>query len=383
MNRIFFKNLLISIMKIKNLSYMRGLTLITITCIILCHCKHSEQYSNSWGLHMERDYIKLSDNQFFSNPLVDRNKIDRAMFFDDFTGIVIGSPYMVNIERRSSLPLVSFNRRSFDDNAKFSSRRFSVVVTIDLDRGFLYWNMMEYLPDNVILFPMPDDLKSEAPSRPKGSSTQVHSIDLRERLGVEWQPSNLLTTVFLYDQYSNRQLTTLFTKDQPDSESISEFATNELSQLMDVSPSDVIPVTPKEENPLPEPSEKGLVITTDEKFYLNKNEPLIISGSFLIPVFPHERTTPENGESPISAVIPLALIISGSVDGCLGVFQLHVPVIETIMESEDKSIASGFFRISLSDHINISLSEQSYTIFAMSRQFLSEPLTIEVIEEKN
>ncbi|KMQ49336.1 hypothetical protein CHISP_3752 [Chitinispirillum alkaliphilum] len=366
----------------KRLAHYFFVPAIILSCSIVCQCRNSnsDQPFATWrNLNMGNNYIRLSDEQYFSDPMLYEDKIVKQMRNDRFTGIQAGAPGIVNIEEKSSLPLVTTERRSFKEIENYPSFKFLIAVSIDLDRGDLYWDMLEHLPDNVITEIPDDDPLDEPIPVPKGWSAPSYLIDMRGQLGINWQPANLLTTVFLYNSYSNRILTSLVTKDLPDKESISHFIGVEMLETKNVSDSNVLPSLPENDSPLSKPTEHGLFLSTQNTYYLNDKGPLIISGALLLPVYPNEIVDKKDETNSPVAMVPVSILVYGSNKGVYGIYQLQITA--DIIDENNKPTALSFFTIRIPDDIYIGLSEQNYTIYAMSRQYLSKTSTFEVVKE--
>ena len=81
-------------------------------------------------------------------------------------------------------------------------------------------------------------------------------------------------------------------------------------------------------NPLTIPQRTGLLLWSKDKHDVDDNEPVVVHGSFLLPVYSHDITRAESASRQIVADIPIAFLVSGSQQGYIGCIRLQIPAKE-------------------------------------------------------
>lgn len=319
---------------------------------------------------MEKDLFQLRDEQYY-NDLNQQEDVVRDFFKQNrLQGLLIGCPQKVDIKSKPNLPFIVSEKRSFKDIREVPYDKFAVVCAIDLDRGISYTNLLEQIPDNIIFKPT----EGQEKPIPEGTTFQFKVYDLRERLPLPWEITNLLVTIFLNDIYSNRAYVTL-SENNMTSEAVSAEITKELTgkpqPMVNFQEEAPYPCYSKVSDSPREPDKPGIALSCKQSFSIENKEPFILSGSFLVPVFPHEQTMQADGQSP-SAIVPVSLLVSGTHQEIVGTLNFNVPTKATIDNTGKQPRVKGYFTLNLKQYFKFEETPQQYTLYVFSRELLSK-----------
>lgn len=296
----------------------------------------------------------LTAEEFYSDPLKTENETIEKLEEEDFRGIAIGGPLFVNVEERSSFPLVIAHMRSFEEISRLQFDHHAILVARNLDTWALACAPVVDLPDNIVEEEPPP---SDAPL-PEGHSSEVLRIDARERLELSWSPGRYVVSVILWDSRSNALPTLLGTGELKTPEKISQEACRNAEPLATVLPKNI------EALPVDSPK-NGLSVSIDkeeEKRYIK-----------IAAMLPYDRSSGCPGitlseENDKDALIRVNLVFLHRRDGLLGARELAIPA-----HIEDGTAKSNA-RFNLKD-LAISVKEgDDVVIYAFCGPHESEPV---------
>ena len=270
-------------------------------------------------------------------------------------------------------------RLSFDSHA--------IATAIDVDRNLLYAgpaadpeeiDPSEEEPDE-------DDEDDESTAR----TVQPYLVELHERTRLAWQPSDLLVTVFLRDQASNRVKVTL-------GGAPGEFVYPAVSAFLEAKRGEMgaAPEWPAAGTPLPTysptpespkmPGEVGVVMVSDRVVLLRGHPRCIVRGAFRLPfwkqdVVPPKADYPKHLRRP-TGVIGVHLLAWGSEIASPLHIPLRVPTYDPL-GPEFPSVATGHFAFDLFERMAPSPRTQTYFIYGFCRSLLAGPLLVGTVTE--
>jgi len=323
---------------------------------------------------MARDFLKLDDQQYYLDPAVKERSVLEALKKDDYLGVYIGAPQKVDISSRDRIPLVVAERRAFKDIMVSPFDKFAVAVAVDIDRGTVFDGLVVQLPEGIE--PLVPDVDSDAEEQrsfavPEGWSSQMHVVDLVEIAGVPMCPAKIMVTVFLGHTRSNRSRINLVGNKMSRKEDNSAGFRTEKG-CRDIGLSAVGVNHPKiADYPYPLGSEQGISLVCSERYSLAE-QAVVVHGAFSMPIYKeHKPVYAPNPEQGLA--VPVALLVFGSKQGYLGCLRLVVYNVDEIADRAESGMVRGYFSINLSEHFSLGSDEQQYTLYALSRQFVSQP----------
>ncbi len=330
---------------------------------------------------MNTNILNLTDEEYFTNPFKTEDDIVSKLSVQNFEGVTIGSPRFININEKQSLPVIACERRTFENIANSPFDESAVLVAVSLESGTVYANNAEQSPDNMIpIEPAPGE-KSDIP---QGTAAQMHDIDAKERLDIPWRESNLLLYLLIGNLRSNKTISTLVSDEisDPEEASAKEFQTlaDQKRPSVTYPPNNPYPAYSVSEFSPPLPKGKGIFLTTEKKYSVRKGGPLVIHASYSIPVYEHEMMTEaQNTSADIKALVPMAILVSGTKQNFVGCYNIHVPC-SSLTENEEGKTGSGYFSVDLIERQAIPATTQNYTIQVISRDVISEIVECEIVE---
>ncbi|KMQ50234.1 hypothetical protein CHISP_2905 [Chitinispirillum alkaliphilum] len=334
---------------------------------IVCNSRKEHPFFEE-NLMKQEDIFQINDEDYFDNPYKFEDSVLDKQFQKNTLGIFIGCPKFIDIETKKHLPMLFYECRTFKDIRFFPLSDFAVISVTDLDRGKVHTNLLEPMVDEPI---EPEPERPTADSLiPEGRAAQFGVYDLRNLLQMRWVRSNLLVTLFLHDQYSNRVFLSMGeTGDTPESIRDAVLADLEKYQYGSATIPDIIlyPQYEKQENSPDVPEQTGIVLRSDPSFTIENDDPYNVYGSFNLQAFDHELI-PESDEHNFSAVVPLTFIISGSLQGVIGTMNVSTPA---QLNTEKNAHTVGYFTLDLKKHFQFYEEPQEVIVYVSSRAHLN------------
>jgi hypothetical protein len=167
---------------------------------------------------------------------------------------------------------------------------------------------------------------------------------------------------------------------------VEEFLGNYRAELLgppavDPEPGDEIPTYQQQEASPELPAEPGLALAVERVSPLLPEARCPLRGSFRLPVRTCHIVKPEEGgeggelpEEAPTAVVPINLLLTGSVDPTPQVVKLGVPSYTPLETVGDDTLATGYFTVDLCTLVDVTTTPQTYFIYAFTGEFMCGPL---------
>lgn len=288
----------------------------------------------------------------------------RDRFYDTGAlGLAIHAPPVVVLAERGELPLIGFHAFTTPEPAGEVFDPFAVLSVARLDTG-------EVLAAPVAVLRDEDDL-SDLPPKPPSTVVAQFDLDVRERLPeLSWTPGAFVCRVHLGARCSNR--ITVRLEGEEDGPPLPARAVWPRADHADPSALPRYRVDPVS---LPPPRSGGLALALPQA-EVEAGARCVLRGSFRLPVAPGDRARAECGDRSASAVLPISLLVVGRERPGPTVIALGVPSYEPTAVSAGET--TGAFTLDLSTLPGFPRAPQAYTIWALSREALSEPVALVV-----
>lgn len=156
--------------------------------------------------------LRLTDSGYFDiDETIEDELTGTLIVMDDFEGIAIGAPRAVDIEARSTLPLLWARRASGLRNWQVEPMRNAIVVVSDLSRGRISSHYAFAGPKRIALNQIDRSAMGDIPGRDvaEGVTAGLETLDLRAIANLPWQPGRYAVTLIMHDWISNTVLVEL------------------------------------------------------------------------------------------------------------------------------------------------------------------------------
>lgn len=296
----------------------------------------------------------LADSGFWSDTQSAREHAVEKARQIDFRGILLEGPAAVDLDRRSTLPLVGLRRATFEE--AFHLRLETRAVIAAISHGD---NTVRAAPAWVDKSEEPEDFTPPEGGFPKGTGINPFEIDVRERLpDLPWAPGTHTLVLYLFDQQSNPISVRLQSSVAAPSGGAQGGATAEPASP---SPSRAVSPTPDPEaghNFLKEPgapdlpSGEGIVLRVDPP--QGEGKTCRARGAFRLRPLDGERLdekpgTPLHAEAEgASALVSITLLVLGNEISGPYLFTLRIPGRDAQeAEFRNAGLVEGYFNVNL------------------------------------
>jgi len=373
------------------------------------------------------DLFNLSDDDYHDDPLRNSDAIDEQLDEDEFIGVALGAPKVVDTNVRAGLPVLAFQVSTFKDNVAMPFDDHAVLVGVELERNNVYAGPAVTPQEGAVI----ED--SGGGPVADGTFSVCHILEARGQLDLPWRVGKYLFTVILRDKPTNRVAVEL-------SSGASGYQDKEVAKFLEAQkkqPS-VQPVSPDPGDPYPSydqqtaspqlPEEFGIALDIPRVNILREDLVLPVHGAFRLTALSHEivvaeevqdqneasaeedetdkgedqvevaRERDESEESedqseatsegdepeeeappPPTAIIPITLLIIGSDEGFINSFTLRAPSYDPIDPEGDAPVVTGYFALDFLRIPGVSPQDQTYFIYAISGPVLEEAVLTALI----
>lgn len=337
---------------------------------------------------MPQGVLKNSDEEFFTAPLQRRDDVEDPLLAAGKDVLAVDAPKQVAIDKRAGLPLVAIRAASFSTMIAAPFDEYAIAVACDLDTG-------DFRAGPAV----PPPVKSVVPEPPRAATPgamagEARIIDLRERLELPWRPSHLAVSLILRESLSDLLDVRLdlapgaYRDAEVEKHRRDERAAQPLPPIAPA-PGKTLPAYRQVDGAPAVPDAPGVVLSGPRLHLLRSDEPLVLKGSFRLPVLPHLLVQPgaraeplraqlKEGELP-SALVPVGLVVTGSEVPAPFVARLVLPAFGKL--DGKAPVATGRFAINLDDVGNLRSAARTLFVYAFSGVFRFGPLPIALVEE--
>lgn len=310
----------------------------------------------------------------------DRRRTEDAVLEPVFAGedprcLIVDAPSVVRIDHRETLPLLGYFVRSDRDERTLRFNHAAVGVAVDLDTG------------DVHVHPLFDrgKMRAETPKPQLPALSWIRQItffdpDLRDALGLPWQPGRYSVSVLAREFLSNRVQVELEDPTRFQDPAVKEFveAKREVALAPPVTPPHPVEDEDGKRPSLPRylasedspevPAEQGIILSGERVSVLTPGRQCVVHGSFRLTLLerqmvrpdPTTARQPDVGDPAATAVVPITIVGTGSETRGPFVFRLQVPVYDAISEGGE---VTGCFSVDLFEFASGPLPRRPQTCF--------------------
>ena len=354
--------------------------------------------------------LNWGDQAFWAAPGSQDEAVLEALDEVELDQILLDGPRRCLLGERATLPLAVVNQASLVDNACYPLEAKGLLVAVRLESGAAHVGLSHPRRDSYVAEPLPD-----TSGMLDGSSTQVDTLEARARLELPWKAGTYLLRVLLHGRQSNSVRVEL--AEHPiDDPAVRAFLE---AQRKPIYPAPIWPPLPREPldpdapllpNPyrpdsasLPLPEGSGLVVETERVVLTSRGHTLPLRGSFRLPVASRHWVRPdpiagdheqaqaaraasgwrEVGDPQATAIVPITLVLTGSVDAEPITLHLRVPSYDPVPLSaqDEPATLTGHFALDLRDLTSLLTRPQTYAVWALGGEHLSPCVKMALVTE--
>ena len=350
---------------------------------------------------MSNGSFQMSDREFWEQPAKAYDKAYEETVLERKPGFLIDAPEIVDFEGRSSIPVPVFYAMKQKDSWGIELLRDGVIVASRLeDRGCWAGTVRKMTGEDDETLPDPASLlrPSGPPPKPDKIEEQFVVANLRETPQIPWERGTYEARVLIRDQVSNAVRSVI--QDPPPPFNDPEVA--KFLAARKAPPPAPAPVSPKPAVPFPSyvkeedspeiPAEVGISFSLPRVVILELGARAIVKLSFRLAEMPGDVVLPavdpitamlvEPVASPPTAIVPLHLLLTGSLESDPALLHLRVPVWDSIDEN-----APGAREVT--GHVTLDLFQlypplmqgkaQTFFVYAISGEIFEGPVLMALV----
>jgi hypothetical protein len=360
---------------------------------------------------MIEDHFGLEDESYWTDPWANRKAAQRSLMKSGHEDFMIGAPKVAALDRHRTLPLAILRVRKAQGGSPVDFRAAAVVAAWDKNMGKL---------NARLAFPKPASVPE--PKRPAGSPAGSHAakgdsfsgdatamiseastLDLAARLQLPPAANEFIVSLVCMDRRSNGCRIKVIESASYHDEAAEEFVRAYREEQL--GPPRIHPqaegagngespeknLTSYAQQPAsPEiPEETGIALVAQRVTVIRADRPCVIHGSFRLPARalsprPAAKPSPQpsvpltatakDPKAPTpTAIVPIALMLTGSVHASPLVLNLNVPSYAPLERSGGEYLATGYFSLDLCAQVQLAGVVQTYFIYAFSGEVAAGP----------
>jgi hypothetical protein len=339
---------------------------------------------NRQEMTVSQGIIGLSDEDFWGQADAKSAGLRRQLLKAGQPAFFIDAPTRVVLERRHTAPVVCFFAA---DNAVLRQgkpQQDGVVVAVNLRDNRVLANMAWASKRSMATAP------GAAPG--PGMGAESFTIDLRDRLGLPWQPGEYLVNVIQRDQVSNRVRIELASDQTP---YVDPEVARHLEERRKSAPPPAIypplvegasyPTYRDHKGAPPVPASVGITLSLPRiQTLVDRRTSTVVHGSFRLPSsLAHvvERGGGQRAVDP-TAIVPLTIIGMGSVSKVPQVWSLMLPSYAPINQGDPEPTVTGVFALDL-NQLSLLSGPQTYFFYALSGETMTGPTLIGLVSPES
>jgi hypothetical protein len=311
-----------------------------------------------------------SDAQFGSTSTRLEEKALEPFETSELDGLLLDGPRRASLRQGRGVPLVVIRGSSLRENATIDLEERGVLVTSRLEDDETLASRVFRTPDKSR---QPDKLlPTEAPPPPseipEGHAVKLYRFVLTDQIPeIASRSGTWQTTLLLFDRRSNPVVTRIEAKPE---------RKGKVARGSRPRPLDISVCRPRPDSPA-FAGTPSIVLASPNKVETT----WLVRGSFLLPTLARDLT---DSSDITKAILPVTLILTGDHDATPILVPLRIPVERPLEGTSEEGtsearLARGHFAVDLRRILGDQLSPQSYAVWAVSRQLVSQAVVVEVV----
>jgi hypothetical protein len=333
---------------------------------------------------MIKDEFGLRDEEYWTDPWRTRSDIQRPLLQKSLETFLIGAPQTVALNTYSTFPVAILRTRKLISTSKVDFRRAAIITAIELNTYRLSARQaFANSPQPSVRNSVPrSGAKDSFANDTSAMAAEGSTIDLARLLGLPASRSAYLITLICLDKVSNRCGMKLVEAAGYEDPAVDEFlrqhlASRQAPPLIFPEPTETLPSYRREAASPAIPTEPGITLSVTRVNVFTPAARCVLSGSYRLPIQPQHAVKPAefgNGEvttPAATAIVPITLLLTGSVEPEPKVLRLSVPSYEPLQSAGDQEVAVGHFSLDLCRMANLLVTPQTFFIYAFSGEVMT------------
>ena len=343
---------------------------------------------------MIEDHFGLEDESYWTDPWANRKAAQRSLMKSGHEDFMIGAPKVMALDRHRTLPLAILRVRKAQGGSPVDFRAAAVVAAWDKNMGKLNARLAFPKPASVPLAPK----RSAGSPAGKGDSfsgdatamiSEASTLDLAARLKLPPAANEFIVSLVCMDKRSNgcriKVIESASYQDEAAEEFVQAYREEQLGpprihpqaeSAGKGEPPDKNLTSYAQQPASPEiPEEAGIALVSQRVTVIRADRPCLIHGSFRLPA---KALSPiaigKDSKMPApTAIVPMALMLTGSVQASPIVLNLNVPSYAPLERRGGENLATGYFTLDLCAQARLAGVVQTYFIYAFSGEAVAGP----------
>lgn len=330
---------------------------------------------------MIEDKFALEDEAYWTDPWAGRKAVQRPLMMRGEEGFLLGAPGTMALDRHARLPLAVLRVRKSEGGSPVDFRASAVLAAWDGPEGRLRARLA---------FPKPPDppaaAKAAAKGAPKGDSfsgdatamiSEASTIDMASRLGIGLAAGEYVTGIICLDKVSNHCRTRVVDSaayHDAEAEAYLRALRDEGSGPRRVHPEiGKGEVSYRREEGSPDlPEQIGINLAVQRVTVNRADRPCLLHGSFRLPAPPMPAGAKTSPGLP-TAIVPIGLLLTGSVRPEPIVLNLDVPSYVPAERVGGQATVTGYFSMDLCAFAELRAAVQTYFLYAFAGDVMAGP----------
>lgn len=329
---------------------------------------------------MFEDKFGLDDDSYWLDPWASRKEIQAPLMQEGREGFLIGAPRVAALDRRKTLPVAVLRVRKAQGGSPVDFRASAVIAAWDNALGRL---------NARLAFPKPpaSPLPRKPASAGKGDSfsgddsamiSEASTLDLAARLQLPLAGGEHFVSLICLNESSNRCRTKRVDSaafHDPEAEDYVRALREEGmgAPRIHPEPGQASASYVRQEKSPDIPEDAGIALAAQRVTLIRAGRSCLLHGSYRLPAQPGPATGLQCEGSDVTAVLPMGLLITGSVDPAPIVLNLRVPCISPLVKRGGQAFATGFFTLDLCALAPVARVVQTCFLYAFSGEAMAGP----------
>ena len=328
-----------------------------------------------------KDEFGLRDEEYWTDPWRTRSAIQRPLIRRGLESFIIGAPQVVSLDRYTTFPVAILRTRKIVGASKIDFRKTAIIAAMELNTYRLsarlaFANSPQPRSPNGTAAGSRSGAKDSFSNDPTAMAAEGSTLDLATLLRLPAGRSEYLVTLISFDRVSNRCRMKLVEaagyEDPAVDEFLREYRAKRLAPPMPF-PECAEPLTSfrREDNSPNIPIEPGIALSVARVNVFAPTTRCVLAGSFRLPIYPQHIVRPPRLDV---AIVPITLLVTGSVDPEPKILRLFVPSYEPLISVDGRPLAVGYFSFDLCRMTNLLVTPQTWFIYGFSGEVMTAPV---------